>query len=83
MQRFTSSAIKAAHYQRAGRRLYVWFQPDGVLYEYRGVSARVYAGLIAADSKGTYVNAHIREDYPFTKLGARPLKPPDRPGAAP
>ena len=38
------------------------------VYCYLGVSPRVYHDLMAAGSKGSYFNRHIRGRYPYYKL---------------
>lgn len=43
----------------------------GAVYRYFGVPASVYRRAMAAESKGRFVNAHIRDRYPFRKLPLR------------
>lgn len=40
----------------------------GSVYQYSGVPAAEYDGIMAADSKGKYFNAHIKKTYSYTKL---------------
>jgi KTSC domain len=41
---------------------------DGAIYQYSAVPATIHQGLLAADSKGTYFNRHIRSRYRHTRL---------------
>ena len=52
--------------RRRGRRAYVEYL-DGDLYAYEGVPAGVFEQLTKADSKGTFVNAVIKQ-YPFRSI---------------
>jgi hypothetical protein len=38
------------------------------VYRYFGVAPEVYDGLMAADSKGRYMNAEIRSLYPYEQV---------------
>jgi len=60
MIRVNSSAIRAVGYD--GYTLSVEFHNSGV-YDHPGVPYEVYAGLMAASSKGAYYNRHIRGRY--------------------
>jgi len=62
MPSVNSSAMYRVEYDGAGRRLDIWFTESG-RYSYFGVPASVYAGLLAASSKGGYFNDHIRDRY--------------------
>lgn len=42
--------------------LSIWFRPAGHC-EYRGVPHEVYLAFLAAPSRGTYYNDHIRDRY--------------------
>ncbi|MBH1945495.1 KTSC domain-containing protein [Erythrobacter sp. YJ-T3-07] len=57
-----SRAIKRAEYEPSTQRLTIWF-PRGKPYDYCGVPNRVWEGLLAAGSKGTYFNDHIADRY--------------------
>lgn len=63
-----SSAVARIGYDAEAGEAYVEYL-DGDLYAYEGVSADVYGQLAGADSKGTFVNAVIKE-YPFRKVRA-------------
>ena len=41
---------------------------DGSVYQYDDVSVGEHAGLLAAESKGAYFNAHIRDRYACRRL---------------
>ena len=56
----SSSAIRAVGYD--GYTLSVEFHNSGV-YDHPGVPYEVYAGLMAASSKGVYYNRYIRGRY--------------------
>lgn len=47
--------------------LYVRFKSNSV-YLYRGVPVEEYVGLLASESKGKYLHAHIKNRYSYTKL---------------
>ena len=43
---------------------------SGDVYCYRGVPVERYEGLLAADSKGKYVRAHILNRYAYQRIHA-------------
>lgn len=44
---------------------------NGGIYEYQGVPQELYDGLLAASSKGQFLNEHIKKvGYPFVKIGS-------------
>jgi hypothetical protein len=45
---------------------------DGAIYRYVAVPAAIHKGLLAADSKGSYFNLHIRSRFRYTRF-RRPL----------
>ena len=57
-----SSAILAIDYDARAARLGIVFVSK-LRYFYSDVPAEVYAGLLAAPSKGEYFNAHVRDHY--------------------
>lgn len=64
----SSSNLKAVGYELAANTLQIAFL-NGGLYEYYNVPASVHASLMAASSKGTYFDAHIKKaPYRFRKL---------------
>ncbi len=61
-----SSMINAVGYDRENRRLQVIFN-TGKVYCYEDVPPEVFEGLLAADSKGRYMRAHIIDVYPYRR----------------
>ena len=57
-----SSAIRAVGYDPATRRMRIAFS-EGKTYDFCGVPEHIFNGLLAASSKGTYYNNHIRDRY--------------------
>jgi KTSC domain len=41
---------------------------SGCIYLYLDVDRRTYDALLAAPSKGTYFNAHIKDQYEFVRI---------------
>ncbi len=62
-----SSMIHAVGYDEKTRTLEVVFN-SGKTYVYEGVEPEIYEGLMAADSKGQYMNAFIIDMYPYHQL---------------
>lgn len=62
-----SSAVAKIGYDAEVEEAYIEYV-DGDLYAYEGVPAGVYEELWNAESKGTFVNATIKE-YPFRRVG--------------
>lgn len=56
--------LAAIAYNHDWQHLYLKFR-SGDVYCYRGVPVERYEGLLAADSKGKYVRAHILNRYPY------------------
>jgi hypothetical protein len=63
-----SSMISAAGYEPETRTLVVLFT-SGKAYEYLDVPQEVYDGLLAAESKGQYMNSQVIDVYDY-----RPFK---------
>jgi hypothetical protein len=59
-----SSTIASIGYDEEREVLEVEFTSRAV-YRYRGVSEEVFEGFLAARSKGTYFNQHIKDAYPW------------------
>jgi hypothetical protein len=57
-----SDAVQSIGYQNG--TLYVMYKRGVKAYEYPGVPAATYEALMAADSKGTFISANIRKQYP-------------------
>lgn len=63
MEYLRSSAIWAVNYNPTSRTLTIWFKDGGHSYDYYGVPASVYHGLLTASSVGSYFNTYIRDQY--------------------
>ncbi len=61
-----SSSVRAIGCDASARELFVTF--DSGAYVYRAVPPAVWSGLLAADSKGGFVNARVKGSYAFRKL---------------
>lgn len=66
-----SSVIDAVGYTRV---LEIHFD-SGRIYQYYDVPDDIYEGMMAAESKGRYFNAHIRDQFPYQEI-ARVTRPP-------
>jgi hypothetical protein len=66
MHSVESSAVARIGYDAGAEEAYIEYL-GGDLYAYEGVPAGVFDELANADSKGTFVNAVIKE-YPFRDL---------------
>lgn len=62
----SSSNIASIGYEKG--TLYVAFNRGG-LYAYTGVPESVYHSLMSAASHGSYLAAHVKGVYPYTKIG--------------
>lgn len=62
-----SSTIHAIGYKPEGQALIVEFKSGGT-YRYDGVPQAIYEGLLAADSKGKYLNQNIIGSYYTEKI---------------
>jgi KTSC domain len=70
-----SQAIRGFTYDAARNELTVTFS-SGRGYVYALVPAAVFAAFAEAASKGAFLNAHIRDRYPFRKAPAAGLTAP-------
>lgn len=61
--------LAAIAYNHDWQHLYLKFC-SGDVYCYRGVPVERYEGLLAADSKGKYVRAHILNRYAYQRIHA-------------
>lgn len=57
-----STSVAAVGYDRDRSELYVRFV-DGGTYAYSLVPVRIYAELLASESKGRYVNTRIKPNH--------------------
>ncbi|MCL4486545.1 MAG: KTSC domain-containing protein [Chloroflexi bacterium] len=62
-----SSSIHAIGYDEAERILEVVFNNGGI-YQFVDVPPAEFKALMHADSKGRYLNANIRNLYPYWRL---------------
>lgn len=62
-----SSTLAAIAYDRTRELLQLEFN-SRALYQYFGVSAAVYEGLLRASSKGNYFNQAIRGKFPYSRI---------------
>jgi hypothetical protein len=56
-----SSSIASIGYEAATRQLEIEFRESGDVYRYFDVPEEEYAALLAADSRGTYLNQVFKE----------------------
>jgi hypothetical protein len=67
-----STVFACAAYRRDARQLYLRFH-DGGIYRYFDCPAEVYEELIAAESKGRYFSACVRDRFRYQRVRcARP-----------
>jgi hypothetical protein len=59
--------LYAVGYDQGSQTLETVFSTGGI-YRYTGVPKHVYAGLLAAASKGRYMQDHIIGVYPYQRL---------------
>lgn len=64
----TSENIAAVGYHAESKTLRVTFKKNGLTYEYRGVSQRLYDDLLGADSVGSFFHQNIRSEFPYSKV---------------
>ena len=68
MPNLDSDAIAAVWYSESRQTLRVTFRETGRIYVYEDVTAQEYADFMAADSKGAWFNAHIRDSHHFRQV---------------
>lgn len=64
----TSSNIASIGYDASSQTLEVEFN-NGSVYQYYNVERETFEHLRTAKSKGSYLNAYIRDAYPFSQIG--------------
>lgn len=69
-QSVESSMIQSVGYDEAAEILQVVFN-TGKVYEYSGVPKEVYAELLSAASKGSFMQQSIIDCYPYRKVRRR------------
>jgi KTSC domain-containing protein len=62
-----STNIISAGYDPATKTLELEFV-KGNIYQYFGVPRSIYEGLMAADSKGAFVNTEIKGSYDYNQV---------------
>ena len=65
-----SSSLRSIGYDARRRELEIEFI-DGDIYRYSGVPAARHAALLAAVSRGAYLNRQIKPRYRYRRLGLR------------
>jgi hypothetical protein len=65
--RVQSSSIEAAGYDLKRRTLRIRYG-GGSTYDYQAVPAKVFNNLLAAESKGRFVNWSIKPYYRYTRV---------------
>ena len=63
-----SSNIEAIGYDTSTMELHVRFVKSGKTYVYYGVEEFVYQEFLQSDSKGTFFNTRIKNNYQFSEL---------------
>ena len=67
MRTVPSSVIESIDYDTASARLFVAFN-GGRIYSYDDVPAAAYEAFVAAESKGRFFNAEIKDRYRTWRL---------------
>ncbi|HEY6916269.1 MAG TPA: KTSC domain-containing protein [Allosphingosinicella sp.] len=76
MPRVHSSAVDRVEYRAGERVLDIWYRDNG-RYSYFGVPEALYRALLAAPSVGQFVNARIKDHFPFALEPGRGRFRPD------
>lgn len=63
-----SSNIASVGYDPDNETLEIEFT-NGSIYQYFNVSSGLYEQLMAAPSKGQFLNSYIRNAYPYSRVG--------------
>lgn len=66
-QPVNSSNLQSVGYDPSSGTLEIEFK-NGSIYQYPGVPASIYQGLMAAPSHGTYFARYIRDQYAYTRI---------------
>lgn len=64
----SSSNVEAIGYDGTSQELHVRFVKSGETYVYYNVEEWVFTEFMNADSKGAFINSHLRGRYPYAKL---------------
>lgn len=62
-----SSNVASVGYDETSGELHVVFLNSPTVYVYLGVPREVFDGLMAAESKGSYLNREVKSTYKFEK----------------
>lgn len=62
-----SSNLASIGYDPITASLFVKFR-NGSTYAYSGVPSSIYESLLVADSKGSYLNEQVKNQYPYVKV---------------
>lgn len=68
MTSVASSSVGAVGYDENSETLQVEFL-NGARYQYHGVSRGLYDQFMQAPSKGQFLNANIRDQFAYTRVG--------------
>ena len=67
-RRVVSSNVHSVGYDPNTHTLEVEFLSGGV-YQYYGVSQNLYDQMMRASSKGQFLHAYIKNQYPYSRVG--------------
>ncbi|MBO5423931.1 MAG: KTSC domain-containing protein [Lachnospiraceae bacterium] len=67
MTSVNSTNIDSVGYNADTQILTVQFKVSGQVYEYLNVPQTLYEGLMASESKGTYLNDNIRNQFAYRR----------------
>jgi hypothetical protein len=63
-----SSTVASMGYDEPSETLEVEFR-NGTIYQYYNVSPGIWEQLQTAPSKGQFINAYLRNAYPYSRVG--------------
>ncbi|QQL49459.1 KTSC domain-containing protein [Mucilaginibacter ginkgonis] len=63
-----SSVVAHMDYNEQSKNLRITYT-SGMVYDYKDVPQREYNQMLAAQSKGQYLNYHIKGKYKYRKVG--------------
>jgi hypothetical protein len=62
-----SSVVSFIHYYQDTGTLRIGYV-SGMVYDYKNVPERIYRAMKNSTSKGSFLNKHIKEKFPFEKV---------------
>ena len=70
MERYSvaSSNVRSMGYDPQTQTLEVEFM-SGTIYQYYGVPENMYDQMMKEQSKGRFLNAYIKNQYPYSRIG--------------